>query len=65
MSSYKITYAVLTCDHPGCTAEFTDHAGATNAKVRPVARRAGWTYIPGHPSGGGNQDLCPTHKPAR
>lgn len=61
MSSYKVTYTVLTCDAPGCDTEFEDSGRRTNAEARKAARKHGWTYQAGHPTVGDNKDFCPDH----
>lgn len=35
--------------------------GDTTKGAREDARMAGWKYLPGHPTTGPGQDLCPTH----
>ena len=60
-------YVTIWCDHGASPENPTPcgehwlhyHTGARAA--RRDARTRGWRYVPGHPTTGKAQDLCPKH----
>lgn len=58
MTIYRVTIRRLACDLPGCGREIKGEPDASNVKLRAMARRSGWVYVPGHPAMGSNADYC-------